>query len=162
VRSSKPESHDAVDVPGSSPGLLEGAVRRAPGVWGGLAFWSSFTPSLLPRGASTQGIVGGMSAAIGYGLGHRRRGRAVDGVPGRSRAGTHPDLREHGDRGSGRGPSRRAVDELERAGGFDRSHLLVATTTGTGWLDPGTMAAFEHLADGDSAIVTMQYSHLPS
>jgi len=58
--------------------------------------------------------------------------------------------------------ARRAVDDLERAGGFDRSHLLVATTTGTGWLDPGTMAAFEYLTDGDAAIVTMQYSYLPS
>jgi uncharacterized membrane protein len=58
--------------------------------------------------------------------------------------------------------ARRAVDDLERAGGFDRRHLLVATTTGTGWLDPGTMAAFEYLTDGDSAIVTMQYSYLPS
>jgi uncharacterized membrane protein len=58
--------------------------------------------------------------------------------------------------------AQRAVDDLERGGGFERSHLLVATTTGTGWLDPGTMAAFEYLADGDSAIVTMQYSYLPS
>jgi len=41
-----------------------------PGVRAGLALaWSSFTPSLLPRGAVTQGIVGGISAAIGYGLG---------------------------------------------------------------------------------------------
>ncbi|MFP4233420.1 MAG: alpha/beta hydrolase [Nitriliruptoraceae bacterium] len=58
--------------------------------------------------------------------------------------------------------AQRAVDDLERAGGFDRSHLMVATTTGTGWLDPGTMAAFEYLAEGDSAIITMQYSYLPS
>ena len=27
-----------------------------------------------------------------------------------------------------------AVEDLERAGGFDRSHLLVVTTTGTGWV----------------------------
>jgi uncharacterized membrane protein len=58
--------------------------------------------------------------------------------------------------------AQRAVDDLERAGGFERSRLLVATTTGTGWLDPGTMAAFEYIADGDSAIITMQYSYLPS
>jgi uncharacterized membrane protein len=55
-----------------------------------------------------------------------------------------------------------AVDDLERAGGFDRGHLLVTTTTGTGWLDPGSMAAFEHVAGGDSAIVGLQYSFLPS
>jgi uncharacterized membrane protein len=58
--------------------------------------------------------------------------------------------------------ARLAVDDLERAGGFDRSHLVVATTTGTGWLEPGTMASFEHIAGGDSAIVSMQYSYLPS
>jgi uncharacterized membrane protein len=58
--------------------------------------------------------------------------------------------------------ARLAVDDLERAGGFDRTHLLVATTTGTGWLEPGTMASFEYIAGGDSAIVSMQYSYLPS
>jgi uncharacterized membrane protein len=55
-----------------------------------------------------------------------------------------------------------AVDDLVRAGGFDRTYLLVATTTGTGWLDPGSMASFEYLTRGDSAVVTMQYSYLPS
>jgi uncharacterized membrane protein len=58
--------------------------------------------------------------------------------------------------------ARLAVDDLERAGGFDRAHLLVTTTTGTGWLDPGSMAAFEYVAGGDSAIVGLQYSFLPS
>jgi uncharacterized membrane protein len=55
-----------------------------------------------------------------------------------------------------------AVDDLERAGGFQRASLLVATTTGTGWLDPGSMDSFEYIARGDSAIVGMQYSYLPS
>ncbi|MGD9532031.1 alpha/beta hydrolase [Pseudonocardia sp.] len=58
--------------------------------------------------------------------------------------------------------ARTAVADLERAGGFARANLLVATTTGTGWLEPGSMAAYETLADGDSAIVSMQYSYLPS
>ncbi len=41
-----------------------------PGCWGGLIFGCvSFTPSLLPRGGLTQGIVFGITAAIGYGLG---------------------------------------------------------------------------------------------
>ena len=55
-----------------------------------------------------------------------------------------------------------AVDDLERAGGFDRERLLVATTTGRGWLDPGSLSAFEYIAEGDSAIVSMQYSYVPS
>ena len=32
--------------------------------------------------------------------------------------------------------ARLAVDDLERAGGFSRSVLVVATTTGSGWIDP--------------------------
>ena len=52
--------------------------------------------------------------------------------------------------------------DLERAGGFDRANLLVATTTGSGWLDAGAIDSFEYLTGGDSAIVTIQYSYLPS
>jgi uncharacterized membrane protein len=55
-----------------------------------------------------------------------------------------------------------AVKDLERAGGFDRGYLLVATTTGSGWLDSGAVDSFEYLTGGDSAIVAMQYSYLPS
>jgi uncharacterized membrane protein len=41
-----------------------------PGCWGALIFGClSFTPSLLPRGGVIQGIVFGITAAIGYGLG---------------------------------------------------------------------------------------------
>src|SRR6516225_3807714 len=41
-----------------------------PGCWGGLiAGCLSFTPSLLPRGGVIQGVVFGITAAIGYGLG---------------------------------------------------------------------------------------------
>ena len=36
-----------------------------------------------------------------------------------------------------------AVAELERAGGFERGNLLVATTTGSGWLDPGAVDSLE-------------------
>ena len=41
-----------------------------PGCWGALIFAClSFTPSLLPRGGIVQGVVCGITAAIGYGLG---------------------------------------------------------------------------------------------
>ncbi|NOK09549.1 alpha/beta hydrolase [Corallococcus exercitus] len=53
-----------------------------------------------------------------------------------------------------------AVDDLERAGGFDRAYLLVATTTGSGWVVPEAVDAFEYMTGGDSAIVSIQYSHL--
>jgi uncharacterized membrane protein len=55
-----------------------------------------------------------------------------------------------------------AVRDLERAGGFQRKNLLVVTTTGSGWVDPALSDSFEYLSDGDSAIVALQYSYLPS
>jgi uncharacterized membrane protein len=58
--------------------------------------------------------------------------------------------------------ARLAVDDLERAGGFQREYLMVATTTGSGWVSPGGANTFEYMTDGDSAIVAMQYSYLPS
>jgi uncharacterized membrane protein len=58
--------------------------------------------------------------------------------------------------------ARLAVDDLFRAGGFTRGSLLVTTTTGTGWVEPSAASSFEYLTGGDSAIVALQYSHLPS
>jgi uncharacterized membrane protein len=55
-----------------------------------------------------------------------------------------------------------ALEELQRVGAFERSLLVVATPTGTGWLDPGAVDTIEYLHAGDTAIVTMQYSYLPS
>jgi uncharacterized membrane protein len=55
-----------------------------------------------------------------------------------------------------------AVRDLERAGGFQRKNLLVVTTTGRGWVDPALSDSFEYLSGGDSAIVAIQYSYLPS
>lgn len=55
-----------------------------------------------------------------------------------------------------------ALDELKRVGGFDRSILIVATPTGTGWLDPNGVDPVEYLHAGDTAIVAMGYSYLPS
>jgi uncharacterized membrane protein len=55
-----------------------------------------------------------------------------------------------------------AVRDLERAGGFDRQALVVVTTTGTGWVDPAASASLEYVLNGDTAMVAMQYSYLPS
>lgn len=55
-----------------------------------------------------------------------------------------------------------ALDELIRLGGFKRSVLVVATPTGTGWLDPGAVNSIEYMHRGDTAIVSTQYSYLPS
>ncbi|HEY1307674.1 MAG TPA: alpha/beta-hydrolase family protein [Vicinamibacterales bacterium] len=55
-----------------------------------------------------------------------------------------------------------AVRELERAGGFDRKVLVVWVPTGTGWMVPKATASLEQLQRGDTAIVAIQYSFLPS
>ncbi|WP_449280801.1 alpha/beta hydrolase [Leucobacter sp.] len=54
------------------------------------------------------------------------------------------------------------VAELERTGAFEREWLAVATTTGSGWLEPQTVDAFEYLHGGDTAIASMQYAYTPS
>ncbi len=58
--------------------------------------------------------------------------------------------------------ARIALDELKRVGGFERSLLIVAVPTGTGWLDPAAVDTVEYLHAGDTAIVGLQYSYLPS
>lgn len=55
-----------------------------------------------------------------------------------------------------------AVEELQRTGAFDRRLLVVAATTGNGFLDPALVNAPEVLLAGDVATVASQYSVLPS
>jgi uncharacterized membrane protein len=55
-----------------------------------------------------------------------------------------------------------AVRELERTGVFSREILGVITTTGTGWVDPNAASSVEYLHAGDTALVGLQYSYLPS
>ncbi|KKW62344.1 membrane protein [Mycolicibacterium elephantis] len=55
-----------------------------------------------------------------------------------------------------------AAQELRRAGGLDRAVVAVATTTGTGWINGAEASALEYMYNGDTAIVSMQYSFLPS
>jgi uncharacterized membrane protein len=55
-----------------------------------------------------------------------------------------------------------AAQELRRTGGLDRAVVAVATTTGTGWINEAEAAALEYMYNGDTAIVSMQYSFLPS
>lgn len=55
-----------------------------------------------------------------------------------------------------------ALRDLIRAGGFERSVLVIVTPTGTGWVDPAGIAPAEYLAGGDIASVAVQYSYLSS
>jgi uncharacterized membrane protein len=54
------------------------------------------------------------------------------------------------------------VGELERTGAFTRKVLVIAPTTGTGWIDPVAASSLEMMYNGDTATVGLQYSYLPS
>lgn len=58
--------------------------------------------------------------------------------------------------------ARLAVSELIRTGAFNRKVLLIATPTGSGWLEPQAMDSLEYMWNGDTATVAQQYSYLPS
>jgi uncharacterized membrane protein len=55
-----------------------------------------------------------------------------------------------------------AAQELLRTGGLNRKVVAVANTTGTGWINEAEASALEYMYNGDTAIVSMQYSFLPS
>ncbi|MFV8173021.1 alpha/beta hydrolase [Mycolicibacterium peregrinum] len=54
------------------------------------------------------------------------------------------------------------LSELERTHAFDRKLLVIVPTTGTGWVNPTAARALELMYNGDTAMVGMQYSYLPS
>lgn len=54
------------------------------------------------------------------------------------------------------------LSELERTHAFDRQLLVIVPTTGTGWVNPVAARALEMMYNGDTAMVGMQYSYLPS
>jgi len=55
-----------------------------------------------------------------------------------------------------------ALRELQRIGAFERANLVIATPTGTGWVDPESQSALEYVLHGDVATVSVQYSYLLS
>jgi uncharacterized membrane protein len=55
-----------------------------------------------------------------------------------------------------------AVKELDRTKAWDRKVLMVVTPTGTGWVNPDAARTLEFMYGGDTAIVGVQYSFLPS
>ena len=55
-----------------------------------------------------------------------------------------------------------ALEELKRTGAFSRKLLVIATPTGTGWVDNLGIAPLEYMHGGDTAVVGVQYSYLQS
>ena len=54
------------------------------------------------------------------------------------------------------------VEELHRTGAFDRALILIATSTGSGWVDEWQVQPLEYLTLGNCATASMQYSFVPS
>jgi uncharacterized membrane protein len=55
-----------------------------------------------------------------------------------------------------------AIAELDRTHAWNRKVIAVFTTTGTGWVDANAADPLEYMHNGDTALVAMQYSFLPS
>ena len=55
-----------------------------------------------------------------------------------------------------------ALAELQRIGAFERGNLVIATPTGTGWIDKNGQQALEYVMQGDVATVSVQYSYFAS
>lgn len=58
--------------------------------------------------------------------------------------------------------ARKVLDDLIRMDAFARSVLVIATPTGTGWVDNNGIAPLEYMHGGDVATVAVQYSYLQS
>ena len=54
------------------------------------------------------------------------------------------------------------VEELHRTGAFDRAVILIATSTGSGWVDEWQVQPLEYLTRGNCATAAMPYSFVPS
>ncbi|UIZ93438.1 alpha/beta-hydrolase family protein [Corynebacterium sp. CNCTC7651] len=55
-----------------------------------------------------------------------------------------------------------AIAEMRRTGAFERSHIAIMSGAGTGWVNDFHTSGLEFVTRGDCAIVSMQYSFLPS
>jgi uncharacterized membrane protein len=55
-----------------------------------------------------------------------------------------------------------ALAELDRTNAWSRDVIAVFTTTGTGWVDAKAADPLEYIHNGDTALVALQYSFLPS
>ncbi len=79
--------------------------------------------------------------------------KAVEPIRAYAGLNSHDDIRA---------TAKLAAQELLRTHGLDREVVAVATTTGTGWINAAEASALEYMYNGNTAIVSMQYSYLPS
>lgn len=60
------------------------------------------------------------------------------------------------------GRAEMALTEMDRLGAFDRDYIVLASPTGTGWIDQTFIESAELLARGNIASVCIQYGKFPS
>lgn len=93
------------------------------------------------------------------------RARDLAAVTGRPLTAVQEPIRIYAGKVLGRSLHAQAelvIREMHRTGAFWRDHLVVFTPTGTGWIPPWSAQAVEFLTLGNCAVVSMQYSDLPS
>lgn len=160
-----------------------GLVLMVWGLWSGVlvnTFFAVANQVFAPRDTVTAGGIAQPTSQLRSGSPESLVGWETLGEEGRTFVATGPSVEElnafHG--GSAMEPIRVYVglrsadtvevraqlllDELIRTGAFDREVLVVATTTGTGFLEPNAMSTLEYVHNGDVAVAGAQYSYLPS
>jgi uncharacterized membrane protein len=129
---------------------------------------SGTSAAALPRPASSVGDAGQQPDASSLGPKGRQfvRGTTssstisrVTGAPARQPVRVYAELRPGED---DRARAVRGVRQLVRAGGLERSAVVVVVPTGSGWVDPAGVSAVETLAGGDVATLAVQYADVPS
>lgn len=121
-------------------------------------------PTAAERSGSPNSLVGWETLGA-YGKRFVGRGLSAQGLEEvTSRPASEPIRVYAGLESAGSDEARAAlvVEELKRTGAATRSAIMIAPTTGTGWVDPVAALSLEVLYDGDTAIAAAQYSYLPS
>jgi uncharacterized membrane protein len=152
--------------------LLNGVVVRVTMDWLNKSF-ASVNDELDPNNPAPTSTLrsGGPQSLVSWdSLGHQGRtfvsnGPSVEQLSEFNGAKAIEPIRTYAGLNSGddiKATAKLAAAELERTGGLDRKVVAVATTTGTGWINEAESSALEYMLNGNSAIVSMQYSYLPS
>lgn len=152
--------------------LLNGVVARAAMDWLNNTFESVNNEDSPDTAAPTTPLrSGGPESLVSWeSLGHQGRifisgGPTVDELTEFNGAPATEPIRAYAGMGSAddiRATAEMAARELLRTGGLNRAVVAVATTTGTGWINEAEASALEYMYNGNTAIVSMQYSFLPS
>ena len=153
------------------------------GLWSGIlvnGFFAGANQIFAPRDTATdEGVVqpesanrsGSPESVVAWeSLGRKGRtfvatGPTVEELNAYHGGGAVEPIRVYAGLKSARTPAARAelvLEELQRTGAFEREVLVVATTTGTGFLEPNAVDSLEYVHNGNTAIAGVQYSYLPS